>query len=148
MQGNHRALRKGRYSDVGRIYHIIFRTSGKDLLLTERQIICRKFMEPKLLKANTVLASVVMPDHVHILFELNESEPIGRFLARLKSQTPAAVNRQRKSKNSVWSRGYYDRAIRKEDDLKTVARYIVMNPVRAGLASAVREYPYWNAVWL
>jgi len=29
-----------------------------------------------------------------------------------------------------------------------VARYVVANPVRAGLADSVLAYPYWNAVWL
>jgi hypothetical protein len=29
-----------------------------------------------------------------------------------------------------------------------VARYIVANPLRAGLVSRVGHYPFWNAVWL
>ena len=34
------------------------------------------------------------------------------------------------------------------EDLVGVARYIVANPVRAGLVNRVGEYPYWDAVWL
>ncbi|MFV3290267.1 transposase, partial [Pseudomonas sp. NY11955] len=29
-----------------------------------------------------------------------------------------------------------------------VARYIVANPIRAGLVSRVGDYPHWDAVWL
>ncbi len=29
----------------------------------------------------------------------------------------------------------------------TAARYIIANPVRAGLVYSVRDYPYWDAVW-
>jgi len=29
-----------------------------------------------------------------------------------------------------------------------VARYIVANPLRAGLVESVRDYPHWDAIWL
>jgi hypothetical protein len=29
-----------------------------------------------------------------------------------------------------------------------VARYVVMNPVRAGLVSRVGDYPFWDAAWI
>jgi len=29
-----------------------------------------------------------------------------------------------------------------------VARYIVANPIRAGLVDNIGQYPYWDAVWL
>ena len=32
--------------------------------------------------------------------------------------------------------------------LRDVARYIVANPLRAGLVERVGDYPYWDAVWL
>ena len=35
-----------------------------------------------------------------------------------------------------------------DEDLVAVARYIVANPVRAGLVKNVRDYPHWDAVWL
>ena len=35
-----------------------------------------------------------------------------------------------------------------EEDLRAVARYIVGNPLRAGLVRNVLDYPYWNCVWL
>ena len=31
---------------------------------------------------------------------------------------------------------------------KDVARYIVANPLRAGLVKKLADYPFWNAVWL
>jgi len=29
-----------------------------------------------------------------------------------------------------------------------MARYIVMNPKRAGLVERVGDYPHWDAIWL
>ena len=45
-------------------------------------------------------------------------------------------------------RGFHDRAIRKQDDLVAVARYIVANPLRAGIVDSIRNYPLWDAKWL
>ena len=28
------------------------------------------------------------------------------------------------------------------------ARYVVANPIRAGISRSVGGYPYWNAVWI
>jgi hypothetical protein len=38
--------------------------------------------------------------------------------------------------------------VRKEDDLRELARYIVLNPVRAELVSKLGDYPHWDAIWL
>ena len=47
-----------------------------------------------------------------------------------------------------WQKSYYDHVLRREDDVVVVARYIVANPVRAGLASAAGEYPFTGSfVW-
>jgi putative transposase len=48
---------------------------------------------------------------------------------------------------TVWDVGFHDRAVRQDDDLVDMARYLVLNPVRAGLVRRVRDYPYWGAVW-
>lgn len=48
----------------------------------------------------------------------------------------------------VWSRAFHDHAVRREEDLDAMARYVIGNPVRAGLAADVMGYPYWDAAWL
>jgi len=48
----------------------------------------------------------------------------------------------------VWQRGFHDHALRAEEDIVGVARYLVANPLRAGLCDKIGNYPYWNAQWL
>lgn len=79
---------------------------------------------------------VVMPDHIHWLFSL-QSGDIG-----IKGSTSHQAGRR------LWQKGFHDRAIRKEADLRPVARYVIANPLRAGLVTSIRDYPYWNAAWL
>ena len=48
----------------------------------------------------------------------------------------------------LWQAGFHDRALRAEVDVRAAARYLVANPLRAGLVVSVGDYPYWNAIWL
>jgi hypothetical protein len=53
-----------------------------------------------------------------------------------------------RSHKGVWQPGYFDRALRAEEDVREVARYIVANPLRAGLCRQIGDYPLWDALWL
>ncbi len=48
----------------------------------------------------------------------------------------------------LWQPGFHDRALRAEEDRLAAARYIVANPLRAGLVRRVADYPHWDCVWL
>jgi len=86
-----------------------------------------------------------MPDHVHWLLQLVDDASLSACVSRMK----AAVTRDLpQDQRPVWQRGFYDRAIRREQDVKPIARYIIGNPVRAGLVERVGEYPFWWAAWL
>ena len=48
----------------------------------------------------------------------------------------------------LWQDSYYDRVVRAEEDLGGIARYIIENPVRAGLVKSPLEYPFvGSTVW-
>ena len=94
------------------------------------------------------LAFVVMPDHLHWLFQLAGSRSLSRTVNTMKSFAARQVNGLANRRGPVWQRGYYDRAIRRDEDLVTVARYIVTNPLRAGIAKSLRMFPLWYAVWV
>ena len=44
-------------------------------------------------------------------------------------------------------RSFYDRAVRKEEDLRKLAQYTINNPVRAGLVGSPKDYPYSWHIW-
>ena len=48
----------------------------------------------------------------------------------------------------IWQRGFHDRALRQDDNVRDIARYIIANPLRAGLSKSIGEYPHWDAIWL
>ncbi|MGE8112423.1 transposase [Pseudomonas sp. NPDC086566] len=70
------------------------------------------------------------------------------LMRRFKSRSSLVLHQAGVEHDPVWQSGYQDRALRREESMVHVARYIVANPLRAGLVRSVRDYPHWDAVWL
>jgi putative transposase len=65
-----------------------------------------------------------------------------------KNLSARRLNALRGTSGPVWQAGFHDHALRAEEDVVAVARYVVANPVRAGLVPRVGEYGLWDAKWL
>ena len=142
MQKGH-ALRKGRNSIVGSYYLITVVTKKRNpYFLTFDNACCasRSFYHSRVSDAATTLSFVVMPDHIHWLLLLKGE--LSEAVRRYKSYVSIGIGER------IWQDGFHDRMIRQEEDLKTVARYIVGNPLRAGLVSNINHYSFWDAAWL
>lgn len=143
-------LRGGRYSQSGQIYLLTAVTHHRDPVFANWRVgrlMVDQFRQAQTEECAESLAWVVMPDHFHWLVELKNSTLPALMLAT-KSCSARAVNASLKRCGPLWQRGFHDRAIRREDDLHAVARYIVANPLRAGLVRRVHDYPLWDAKWL
>ncbi|MNE29434.1 Transposase IS200 like protein [compost metagenome] len=93
------------------------------------------------------LAWVIMPDHLHWLIELQQGT-LASLVRRVKSRSTCLINKASRRTGRLWQQGFHDRALRREEDIQAVARYIVANPLRAGLVSRIGDYPHWDAIWL
>jgi REP element-mobilizing transposase RayT len=93
-------------------------------------------------------AWVLMPDHLHLLLQLGDEDQLSALMNRVKSRVSRVVNRHLGRTAPVWQCGFHEHLLRTEEDLKGVARYIVLNPVRDGLVRRALDYPHWDAVWL
>ncbi|WP_415893550.1 REP-associated tyrosine transposase [Neptuniibacter sp. PT8_73] len=147
-KGNSSSLRKGRISEEGRIYLVTFSTAKRqkvftDLYLARIVVNSLKFQA----KRCDTLAYVFMPDHVHWLVQLN-STGLSTIVHSVKSYSAKAINTYTGSTGALWQNGFHDHALRDEEYLVDLARYVVSNPIRAGLASKVGDYSHWDAVWI
>ena len=143
-------LRRGRISEPGRLYLLTTVTHQRTPLflnLTNARLVIHQMRQSDNEHASRSLAWVVMPDHVHWLMELG-SVTLSTLMRRFKSRSSVMLHKAGVSQESVWQPGYQDRALRRDEDVLNVARYIVANPLRAGLAKSIREYPHWDAAWL
>jgi REP element-mobilizing transposase RayT len=144
------ALRKGRWSQTNGVYLLTTVTEQRIpwfQVFEFGRVVCRGLHNSPCLGDAEALCWVVMPDHVHLLLQLREV-PLHRVMNRFKSTTAIRLNRTIGRAGRFWQPGYHDRALRREDDLRATARYVVANPLRAGLVRKLADYPFWDAVWL
>jgi len=145
------SLRLGRISERERPYLVTTVTHNRDDrfndLYCARAVISQIRDQDSAGRCET-LAWVLMPDHLHWLFVL-KCDDLSSLIGRFKQASSAEVNRLSGSVGqTVWQRGFHDRAVRRGEDIKAMARYIVVNPLRAGLVDNIGEYPHWDATWL
>lgn len=147
MARSHR-LRRGRVSETGRIYLITTACYHRQELFRNlyrgRQVV--QALKAVDNQADT-LCYVIMPDHLHWLMQLRPGSGLSDTVQKTKSLTTKALKRVEPEIGRVWQRGFHDRALRQED-IVDVARYVVANPLRAGIVRSVRDYPLWDAIWI
>ena len=94
-----------------------------------------------------LLAYCLMPDHAHLLVEgLTDASDLREFAKLAKQRSGAQYAIQVGGR--LWQEGYHDRVLRADEDAREVARYIIENPVRAGLVTTPFQYPHLGSdVW-
>ena len=138
-------LRKGRVSLPGQAYHITTITLDRRPVFSDlrsARLLINALRAAQTRDEATTLDVVVMPDHLHWLLQLEADTSLSAVVGAVKAVTAHGLGAR------VWQGGFHDHALRQEEDLAKLARYIVANPLRAGLVQRVGDYPHWDAVWL
>ena len=137
-------LRKGRFSQSGAAYHITTVTKGREPYfhsLAYGRAVVKELMKLSAEGRAETLCYVLMPDHLHWLMVLHDGR-LSDVMRLLKGRSAHSVG------HALWQANYYDHAVRSDEDVRTIARYIVANPLRAKLVERVGDYSLWDAVWL
>ena len=145
MLKHQKSLRLGRFSQPNQIYHSTFSTKNREPIFNSfanARLVIHALKQSDELQHTNTLAFVVMPDHIHWLFALGNKHQLRNVVKIIKSKATIQIGKP------IWQAGYYDHAIRKDEDIANIARYIIANPVRAGLVNKVGDYPHWDAIWL
>ncbi len=143
-------LRKGRYSERGRPYLVTTVVRNREPLFENfwlARLVANELRSTTELGFVESLAWVVMPDHMHWLLIPREGT-LQSVMRRAKSRSAISINKMLSRDRPVWQKGYHDRALRSEENLVVMARYVVANPLRAGLVESILDYPHWDATWL
>ncbi|HCE46358.1 MAG TPA: hypothetical protein DET40_22665 [Lentisphaeria bacterium] len=89
-------------------------------------------------------ATALMPNHVHLLC-VGESAIISldKFFKRFKGRTAVKANRiLGREGNPFWAEEIFDHWCRNSQKEESVKRYILNNPVKAGLVSKADDWPW------
>jgi putative transposase len=101
----------------------------------------------------SIVASVILPDHMHFIWTLPEDGSDYSTRWRLikshftrnwqgKKKFSGSVSRRKKGEADVWQRRFWKHLIRDENDLSRHVEYIHYNPVKHGLVNSAAEWKY------
>ncbi|MCM8537003.1 MAG: transposase [Lentisphaeraceae bacterium] len=98
-------------------------------------------------KRYDLLAYVVMPNHVHLLVKTYKCFPLRSLIHSWKSFTSNEINKYLEANAgrmpalpAVWQEDYWDRFIRDGNHFKSAVKYILENPVKAGLVDKWQDW--------
>ena len=92
-------------------------------------------------RESTATVYCFMPDHLHVIVFGQSDEALPKkAIDGFKTSTGIWLKQQ--ASESVWQTGYYDRIIRDHAEWSNTVRYILQNPVRAGLVESFEDYPF------
>ncbi|MEN6304071.1 MAG: transposase, partial [Armatimonadia bacterium] len=91
----------------------------------------------------TIHAYCIMPDHLHVMASLSEDRGDFQKWIRYSKRETARILRQ----PGMWQRSYWDRHLRKDEDVETAVYYVLNNPVRRELSDDIFDWPYSWSRW-
>lgn len=153
-----RNLRKGRSSKVGCFYFLTTSVAGRRPIFLDydrARIVLDAIRWLHAANRFLVDAAVVMPDHLHLVGQLGpglrrdaapttlpkmEASPtLPKVLHTLKSYSAKRLTEAGVTA-PVWQDGYHDHGLRDDEDYRARIRYVIENPVRAGLVRRAGDY--------
>ena len=126
----------------GAIYFVTFRLRVGVLSWPEQWIAFNHIIQGDG-RFHILIAAVVMPDHVHLIFKPLKAFSLSRIMKGIKGVSARLVNKSRNSRGPLWQDESYDRIMRNVDELYQKIGYMYYNPVRAELVENPDEYPFW-----
>ena len=112
-----------------------------DLVATARS----RFEQTSLEEQFSIVAYCFMPDHLHLVVEgLSDTADLRRFVKIGKQRVVYSLRVEQQTRG-IWQEGFHDWVLRSEQSTEEVIRYVLNNPVRAGLVEKPEDYPFsWS----
>jgi len=98
-----------------------------------------------------IIAMVVMPEHLHAIWQLPEGDADfslrwslikAAFSKALPKQENISTSRRQKCERGIWQRRFWEHMIRDDDDLEKHIAYVHYNPVKHGYVDKAAAWPY------
>jgi putative transposase len=130
------------------VYFITFCTEGRKAILHHRQIhdAFVQFCNQALQRDIFVGRYILMPDHVHLFIKLPPpAENLSSWIKSVKNY----LSKTMKQSGHVaphWQKGFFDHVLRSGESYSDKWLYMVENPVRAGLVTNWKDWPYQGEI--
>jgi putative transposase len=94
-----------------------------------------------------VLGFCLMPNHFHLVVQPTTNVALSTFMQWWMTSHVRRYHKHYQSQGHVWQGRFKCFPIQQDEHLLTVLRYVYRNPVRAGLAATVMEWPWSSLRW-
>jgi putative transposase len=141
----------------GGTYFFTVKTLDRQPVLTQERFLTalrQAIIEVRAMLTFESIAWVLLPDHLHTIWRLPETDADFSLRWSLIKQrvtrqcadrmVAARVNRsrQKRREGAIWQRRFWEHLIRDDTDLERHVDYIHYNPVKHGYVPRVTDWPY------
>lgn len=84
----------------------------------------------------------LMPNHIHMVGEVNPPSKLSRFMSSLLRSYTAYFNRRYDKEGHLWQGRFKSKIIAKDKYLIDCISYIELNPVKTNIVDSIHEYEW------
>ena len=88
-----------------------------------------------------IFAYCLMPDHMHVIISPRNDLSVPKIIRDLKGNT-TTVFHGLGFNGILWQKSYHDHILRKNENVNEAVKYVLNNPVRAGLVKDYEDYKF------
>lgn len=141
-------------------HHPVFITivtfNRNPILINNVQLLRESFKKAKQKHNFEIFASVILPDHMHLILNLDDSSDYSSIISLIKTNFSKNIDEHelsnikeklteskiKKREKGVWQRRFIEHTIRDDKDLYNHLNYIHYNPVKHGVVKNVKDWEY------
>jgi putative transposase len=135
-----------RLDHAGAVWHVTCRGNEKQAIFRDdedRRALLRLFGRVVRVLRWRIHAYVLMGNHYHLLLETPEPN-LSRGMHQINGIYTQRFNRRHQRVGHLFQGRFHSILIEKDAHLLEVVRYVVLNPVRAGLSKHAHDWPWSN----
>ena len=138
LHGGLAALRKNRITILGARYFVTCVTQDRKKELDQVKI-WEHLLQLISKSEADIYAVVLMPDHLHLFFELPKGSTLSTIIRAIKGPMTPVM----RSTGIRWQKNYFEHRLRESEETEPYLRYMLSNPYRAQLVEITEAWPYW-----
>jgi REP element-mobilizing transposase RayT len=126
----------------GSTYFVTFRLRSKNLSALERKVVLDHIRSGHG-KFYDLAATVVMPDHVHLILKPWNGFDLSRILKGIKGVSARLLNAMRGTSGTLWQKESMDRILRDDKEFEVKLQYMIDNPLKSQIIKNDEDYDGW-----
>jgi putative transposase len=129
----------------GLVYHALNRGNNRNPVFTgaaDHRAFLSALTQTQLRYPFRLYGYCLMPNHFHLLLQPGPGQSVSRILQSLTVAHTWRYHRQHGTVGHVWQGRFKSPVVQSDEHALTVLRYVEANPLRAGLVTDMRDYPW------